>query len=79
MPPTRMWKESDDMCIHLHTIPECDGQTDEQICRSNITVCMYYVLTRDKSFSLVAEQEQLEWCNICLDGPLTRFSRSRHF
>ena len=29
--------------------------------------------------SLVVEQEQPECFNICLDGPLTRFSRSRHF
>jgi len=28
---TRLWKEFDDVCVHLDTIPMCDGQTDGRI------------------------------------------------
>jgi len=42
---TRWWKEFDDMCITLDTIPECDGRTDGQkdrmICHKSIALCMH--------------------------------------
>jgi len=36
--PTRRWKEFDDMCIRLDTIPECDGQMKGQTERFAITL-----------------------------------------
>jgi len=40
-PYTKQSKEFDDMCIRFDTIPECDRQTDRQICHNNIALCVH--------------------------------------
>jgi len=35
--------------VRLDTIPECDGQTDGQICQDNNGLCVHSMLTRDKN------------------------------
>jgi len=37
-----MCKQSDNMCIPLYTIPQCDGQTNGQICHNNIMLCTHF-------------------------------------
>jgi len=46
---TGRWKESDDMCIHFDSIPECDEQTDGLIFHNNIALCMHRHANRNKN------------------------------
>jgi len=48
--PYQRWKEFDDVCIRLDTIPECDSQTERQTDGLAITISRSaWMLTRDKN------------------------------
>ena len=61
----KVWR-TDDISIHLDTIPALDRRTDRQNWQNNITLCMHCMLTCDKKYTkctshYIAQPNQILW------------------